>query len=476
MSDNLTTASVGSKAVFDRNPVSEANQCNEMASDMSEEADMSNGLTTAPVDEKLPFRKLIAFGLQHVLVMAASPIASVFLMSKALGFSPSLTINLLSATFMMCGLGTLLQSFGPRGVGARLPFIMLPGGAPIVLFILIAQQTDLQTAAGAVILTGIAYFVLLPLFKRCLRFFPMVVVGTMLLLVSINLVQVSGKLITGNPGTPGFGSPENLLLAFATIGFTVLFSRLLTGMMRQLSILLGLVAGTLLAVSTGAFHIEHVSFWPLFSAPSLLPFGVPKFDIIAAIPLIIFSVISMVEATGQTMAIGEAVGKKIDQQRDVPKTIRGDAVTSLLGGFFGTSLIITSGENIGIVRATGIRSRFVTATAGIILVVFALFAPLTQLIGAIPEAVIGGTGLIVFAIVGTMGIDMLRRVDLRDHANMYIVAVALSIGLLPILIPGVYGQFPANVRMLLGNGVAMGAIMAAVMNFIFFHTGQGRSR
>lgn len=428
----------------------------------------------AAVDEVLPWRRLFAFGMQHVLVMAASPIASVFLMSKALNFPPALAMQLLSATFVICGLGTLLQSFGPKGIGARLPFIMLPGGAPIVLFILIAQQTDVQTAAGAVILTGVFYFLVLPVFRRCLRYFPAAVVGTMLLLVAINLAQVSGKLIAGQPGTPGFGAPMNLLLAFATIAFTVLFSRVLTGMLGQLAILLGLLGGALVAVGIGAFHSEHLSLWPVLALPSALPFGMPKFDLIAAIPLMVFSIVSMVEATGQTIAIGDAVGKPIDEQRDVPRTIRGDALTSLLGGLFGTSLIITSGENIGIVRATGVRSRFVTAVSGGILVVFGLLAPVASLIAAVPEAVVGGTGLIVFCIVGTMGIDMLRKVDLRDHANMYIVAVALAVGLLPILVPGIYASVPANIRILVGNGVAMGAITAALMNFLFFHTGLRR--
>lgn len=428
----------------------------------------------AAVDEVLPWRRLFAFGMQHVPVMAASPIASVFLMSKALNFPPALAMQLLSATFVICGLGTLLQSFGPKGIGARLPFIMLPGGAPIVLFILIAQQTDVQTAAGAVILTGVFYFLVLPVFRRCLRYFPAAVVGTMLLLVAINLAQVSGKLIAGQPGTPGFGAPINLLLAFATIAFTVLFSRVLTGMLGQLAILLGLLGGALVAVGIGAFHSEHLSLWPVLALPSALPFGMPKFDLIAAIPLMVFSIVPMVEATGQTIAIGDAVGKPIDEQRDVPRTIRGDALTSLLGGLFGTSLIITSGENIGIVRATGVRSRFVTAVSGGILVVFGLLAPVSSLIAAIPEAVVGGTGLIVFCIVGTMGIDMLRKVDLRDHANMYIVAVALAVGLLPILVPGIYASVPANIRILVGNGVAMGAITAALMNFLFFHTGLRR--
>lgn len=425
-----------------------------------------------PVDERLPWRQLLMFGAQHVLVMAASPVASVFLMATALGFSSELTLKLLSATFLICGLGTLIQSLGLRGCGARLPFIMLPGGAPIMLFILIAQQNGVATASGAVILTGFFYFAVLPIFRRLLRFFPQVVVGTMLLLVSVNLVKLSGELIVGRPGNSDFAAPQNLLLAFATILITVLCSRLLRGTLGQLSILLGLVGGSLLAVALGAFDSAQLGWWPLLSLPTLMPFGVPQFDLFASIPLMLFCLVSMVEATGQTVAISEAVDKPLNINTDVTRTIRGDAVASILGGFMGTSLIITSGENIGVIRATHVRSRYVTAVSGVLLLLFALLAPLSRLIGGVPEAVVGGTSLIVFAIVGTMGIDMLRKVDLRHHGNMYVVSVALAVGLLPILVPGVYSHFPNGLAGLLGNGVAMGAVTAAVMNFLFHCVGR----
>ena len=393
-------------------------------------------------------------------------------MATALGFSSDLTLQLLSATFLVCGLGTLLQSLGLRGCGSRLPFIMLPGGAPIMLFILIAQQNGVATASGAVILTGFFYFLVLPVFRRLLRFFPSVVVGTMLLLVSVNLVKLSGQLIVGEPGTAGFAAPQQLLLAFSTIFITVLCSRLLRGTFGQLSILLGLIGGSLLAVALGAFDSSRLSLLPLLNLPTLMPFGVPQFDLFASIPLMLFCLVSMVEATGQTVAISEAVDKPLDINRDVVRTIRGDALASILGGFMGTSLIITSGENIGVIRATGVRSRYVTAVSGLLLLLFALLAPLARLIEGVPQAVVGGTSLIVFAIVGTMGIDMLRKVDLRDHGNMYVVSVALAVGLLPILVPGVYSHFPDGLAGLLGNGVAMGALTAALMNFVFHCVGR----
>lgn len=420
-----------------------------------------------PADEILPARDLAAFGLQHVLVMAASPITSVFLVSRALGFDAALSLNLISATFLVCGLGSILQSLGPWGFGARLPFIMVPGGAPIAIFLLIAQGTNVQTATGAVLLTAVAYFVILPVFSRCLRFFPPIVIGTMLLLVGINLVRIYGGIVGGQANTPNFGAPSNVLLALATIFLTVVFARVLRGYFGQLSVLFGLLGGALIGAVTGNMSFANVLPGPVLSLPTLLPFGTPQFDLWAAVPLIVFSIISMAEATGQTVAVADAVDKRIDVRRDVPKTIRGDALMSLLGGLFGTSLIITSGENIGIVRATGVRSRYVTAVAGVILVVLALFAPLGRLVYAIPGAVVAGTAVIVFCIIAVIAIDMLRKVDLREHGNLFTLAAGLAMGLLPILVPNLYAKFPGAAQTILGNGLAAGTITAVLVNLMF---------
>jgi uracil-xanthine permease len=429
---------------------------------------------TLPVDEILPPRKLVLLGLQHVLVMAASPITSVFLIARALNFSPTLTLNLISATFLVCGLGTLLQSFGPLKFGAKLPFIMVPGGAPVIIFLTTAQQTDVQTAVGAVMLTGLFYFLVLPVFARCLKFFPKLVIGTMLLLVAINLVKVYGGIITGAPSAPNFAAPMYVLLALATIGLTLLFARVFSGMLGQLSVLFGLLGGAIIGGLTGAMSLDGVLPGPVLSLPTVFPFGVPKFDLIAAIPLMVFSVISMAEATGQTVAIAEAVGKDIDVRTEVPKTIRGDAIISLIGACLGTSLIITSGENIGVVRATGIRSRYVTATSGVILIVLALFAPLGRLINAIPGPVVGGTAVIVFCVIACMGVDQLRKVDLHIHGNLFTLAAGLTMGLLPILVNGIYSKFPFYVQMILGNGLAAGTITAVLLNIAFNHIGMGK--
>ncbi|MDI3101101.1 solute carrier family 23 protein [Streptomyces rochei] len=426
-----------------------------------------------PVDESRPLLRIVLFGIQHVLVMAATPISAMFLMSATLGLGAELTVELLSAAFVLSGVGSLIQSLGPWKFGPRLPFVMLPGGAPLILFLSIAEQHGLRTATGAVILTAAFYFVVLPVFSRLLRFFPALVIGTMIVIVGVNLVKVGAVLVTGQPGTPGFADPRDLGLGMATIGFTVACYLLFTGILRQLAVMMGLLAGTALAGVLGAIDASGAGGGGVFSLPEPMPFGSPVFNLVAALPLMLYSLASMAEATGQTVINAEAVGKDIDARTDVPRTVRGDALTSLLGGCFGLPLMVTSGENIGIVRVTGVRSRFVTAAAGVVLIVIGFLAPVSRAISVIPSAVVGGTAMVVFAVITVLGIQMLGRSDLDRHTSTFICAVALALGLLPILVPGVYGHFPPNVRILLESGVAVGAFVAAVLNILFHHVRPG---
>lgn len=427
-----------------------------------------------PVDERLPLGTLLLYGLQHVLVMAAAPITAAFLIGHTLELPDDVTVGLMSAIFLACGLAGILQSVGAFGFGARLPFVQVPGGAPLVIFLAIAQATDLQTATGAVILTGLFYFLALPFFTRLLKYFPPIVIGTMLLLVAINLIRIFGGLITGRPGSPDFASMGGIALALVTIACTVLFARCFSGIWQRIAVMLGLLAGATVAILSGAMSFDNVLAGPVVAFPQPFPFGMPKFDLFASLPLLIFCVVSMTEATGQTLATAEIVGRQGDHKAIVPRNIRADALGSLFGGCFGTSLIITSGENIGIIRATGVRSRYVTIAAGAMLVLLALIAPLGRLAHAVPTAVVAGTAVIVFAIIGVMGINILRKVDFDQNGNMFTLAAALAMGILPIVVPGFYSAFPQHLQIVLGNGLAMGTLTAVLVNILFHHLGTSR--
>lgn len=186
--------------------------------------------------------------------MVASPVSTVFLTGQALGLGPGRTASLLSATLVLCGAGTLLQSLGVWKAGARLPFVMLPGGAATALFLQTAKDHGPATATGAVLLAAALLGAVLPFYARIVRLFPPLVMGVTVLLIGVGMIRVGAQLITGLPGTSGYAAPSAVVLAAATIGCTLLLLLLLRGVWRQTAVLLGMGAGTLIAVTTGLGH------------------------------------------------------------------------------------------------------------------------------------------------------------------------------------------------------------------------------
>ena len=187
------------------------------------------------LDSYQPIGRTIVYGIQHFLVMAATPISSVFLVASVLELDQGVTLSLLAASLILSGVGSIIQSYGLGPFGPRLPFVMLPGGAPVILFIGIAAQHGARTATGAVILTGLFYFLVLPVFTRLLRFFPALVIGTMITIVGVNLVKVGAQLIFGQPNSPAYGDLTNIGLGMLTILITVLAVLFGTGLVRRIA-------------------------------------------------------------------------------------------------------------------------------------------------------------------------------------------------------------------------------------------------
>ncbi|NGN65607.1 permease [Streptomyces sp. A7024] len=394
--------------------------------------------------------------------MVAAPISTVFLTATALHLSPARTASLLSAVLVLCGLGALLQSLGRYGVGARLPFVMLPGGAAAALFLQIAQDHGPAVASGSVLLAALLLLAVTPLYARIVRLFPPLVMGVTVLLIGIAMVRVAAQLVTGPEGHPGRAA---VALAGITIGATFAAYVLLRGVWRQTAVLIGMVVGTLVAVVTGLGDFAPAEGSGM-ALPDPFPYGAPQFDLLAALPLLIFSLTTLAEITGQTVLNSETVGRDPHPERDVPRVARADAAVSLLGGVFGGSLMVTSSENVGITKLTGVRSRYVTAAAGALLLAAGLLAPLSRLLAGIPAPVVGGSGLVVYAMIAVMGADMLHRGDLADRGQSMVAALALAVGLAPVVAPGLYDAFPGWVRTVLGSGVVAGTLTAVALHAV----------
>ncbi|MEY9844426.1 xanthine/uracil permease [Streptacidiphilus sp. BW17] len=414
-------------------------------------------------DARQPLRRLVPLACQHVLAMAATPVSAVFLVGTSLRLTPGQTASLLATVLVLSGAGSVLQSLGVWSFGARLPFVMLPGGAATALFLQIAHVHGPAVASGSVLLAAALLLAVTPVYGRVVRLFPPLVMGVTVLLVGVSMVRVTTQLLVGASGS---ASSHTLAAAGLTVALTLLAHLLLRGAWRQSAVLVGMLGGTVLVVVTGLGSFTPAA-GPAFSLPHLLPYGTPEFDLPAALPLLLFSLTSLAEATGQTALNSE----KPDLGRDVPRLARADALVSLLGGFLGAPPMVTSSENVGLTRLTGVRSRSVTATAGVLLVAAGLFSPLSRLVAGLPTAVVAGSALVVYAMITAMGVEMLGRALSRirpggSSPDALVVGLALTVGLLPVVAPDLYPDLPDWARTVLGSGVVAGTLTAVLLHAV----------
>ncbi|AZI44560.1 purine permease (plasmid) [Deinococcus psychrotolerans] len=429
-----------------------------------------------PVDEILPAQNMIAFGLQHVLSMYAGIVAVPLVLASALGLPSSDVVLIIGASFFMCGVATLIQTLGFGVFGAKLPIVQGTTFASVATMILIGKQAGLPGIFGAVIAGGLFTVLAAPYFSRLLRFFPPVVAGTVITMIGVSLLPVAIKWAGGGvPSLPTFGSPSNLALAGITLLIVLLITRFGHGFVGRVAVLLGLVIGTVIAAAVGKADFSGVAnaAWFGFSVP--FHFGTPTFALVPVLSMIIVMLVVMVETTADLLAIGEVAGKEVDA-KTVANGLRADGLSTALGGIFNAFPFTAFAQNVGLVRFTGIKSRFVVAVAGVILMMLGFLPKLSALVSAIPLPVLGGAGLVLFGSVAAAGIQTLAKVNMADNRNLIIVAISIALGVIPSTVPNFYAQLPDQARLFLDSGITAASLSAILLNILFNLLSTGRER
>ena len=206
-----------------------------------------------------------------------------------------------------------------------------------------------------------------------------------------------------------------------------------------------------------------------FTPPVL--FGLPKFDFVACLTMIIVLLITAVESTGSTIATGEIVGKRV-KASDIGNVLRADGVATTIGGIFNSFPYTAFSENVGLVRLTGVKSRWVVAAAGVIMIILGFLPKVAAVVASIPNPVLGGAALTLFATVAVVGIQTLGKVDFTDHRNLIIVTTSLALALWVTTYPDIAKAMPTGLNLIFGSGISIGAVAAIVLNIVFFHTGS----
>jgi NCS2 family nucleobase:cation symporter-2 len=462
------------------------------------------------VDERLPTPRLAALGFQHVLVMYAGAIAVPLIIGRALKLSPQEVALLISADLFCCGIVTLIQSLGvTQWFGIKLPVMMGVTFAAVGPMVAIAESaapgTAAQTLFGTIIAAGIVGIALAPLASRMLRFFPPVVTGTIIAVIGVSLMRVGIGWAMGGPPflakiadpafaravaaakaasaalpagpaamilNPNYAALDNLAIALFVLAAILLIAKFARGFVANISVLLGIILGGGVATALGKMSFEKVGNAPWFDVVLPFHFGMPIFDPLLIATMVLVMIVTFIESTGMFLALADLTGRTLTQ-KSLTAGLRTDGLGTLIGGIFNTFPYTSFSQNVGLVGVTGVRSRFVCVAGGIILIVLGLIPKMAALVESLPVFVLGGAGLVMFGMVAATGIRILAAVDYKTNKNnLYIVAVSISAGMIPLVAPAWSQHMPHSLHPLLESGILLTTISAVLLN-MFFNGAKG---
>ncbi|MEL7974222.1 nucleobase:cation symporter-2 family protein [Isoptericola sp. F-RaC21] len=428
-----------------------------------------------PEDERYPLGKTFLYGLQHIMTMYGGVIAPPIIVGQAAGLTGAEIGVLVSAALLVSGLATALQTLGIRFFGSQLPLVQGISFATVSTMVAVASgDGGLPAVFGAIIVAAVIGLAISPFFAQVVRFFPPVVTGTIITIIGVSLLPTAaGWMMGGDEEAADWGSVPNIALALGTLVVVLVLSRFLQGTISRLSILFGIIIGTVVAVPLGLADFSGVGEGAAFALPTPFAFGAPVFEIGAIISMTIVILVIMTETTADLIAIGEVLDTKVDAKR-VGDGLRADMAATLVAPFLNSFPASAFAQNVGLVAITGIRSRFAVAAGGAVLFVLGLFPVLGQVVAAIPSPVLGGAGIVLFGSVAVSGIRTLSRVEYEGNLNLTLVAVALGFGIIPIAVPDFYDQFPTWVGMIFHSGIAAAAVVAVLLNLVFNEIRWGR--
>ena len=411
--------------------------------------------------------KAAILGLQHLLAMYAGAVAVPLLIGMGLGFDEAQMTYLISIDIFMCGVATLLQLTVTKFFGIGLPVVLGCAIQAVSPLIIIGSKNGVGAIYGSIIAAGIYVVLIAGLFSKVKVLFPPIVTGTVITVIGLTLIPVAiTKMGGGDASAKTFGDPASLIQAAVTILLILGVQAFAKGFLRSISVLIGLVGGTILACLMGNVSFSAISHAPIFHVPQPFYFGMPKFDVWSILLMIIISTISMVESTGVYFALGDITGKNIGEE-DLKRGYRAEGLAVILGGIFNTFPYTGFSQNVGLVQLSGIKSTRPIYFSAFFLIILGLFPKVGAVAQIIPEPVLGGGMLVMFGMVAVQGMRMLSKVNFEDDKNLLIVALSIGLGLGFNSLPTLFQHLPQTVQMFTRNGIVMSSITAIILNLLF---------
>lgn len=415
-------------------------------------------------DAMPPLSKAIPLGLQHIMAMFAGNVTPPIIIAGVIGAGTGEQIFLIQVALFVAGIATLVQTIGVGPVGARLPIVQGTSFGFLPVALPLAGSFGLAAVLGASFIAGLLQIVLGTFLKKIRHWFSPVVTGIVVLLIGITLMPVGINYAAGGVGADDFASPTNLGLALFVLVVTILVHQFGRGFLKASSILIGLVSGYLVAIALGMVDFSSVTDAAWFAFPKPLQYGM-EFHLTAIIGMTLIMFVVGLETIGNISAITMGGAGRHAKDRELSGGVMADGVATSFAALFNTLPNTAYAQNVGLITLTGVVSRHVVTIGGILLICMGLFPKLGGLVAAMPPAVLGGAGVVMFGMIASAGLKIIQECEL-DQRAMLIIAVAMSLGIGLPAVEAIAETMPGQVGLLLKSGLVPAALAALLLDAV----------
>lgn len=411
-----------------------------------------------------PLGKAIPLGIQHIMAMFAGNVTPPIIIAGVIGATTGEQIFLIQVALFVAGIATLVQTIGMGPIGARLPIVQGTSFGFLPVALPLAGSFGLAAVLGASLIAGLLQVVLGAFLKKIRHWFSPVVTGIVVLLIGITLMPVGLKYAAGGVGSPDFASPTNLGLALFVLVVTIAVHQFGRGFLKAASILVGLVSGYLVSIALGMVDFSSVADAAWFSFPKPFQYGL-EFHLTAIIGMALIMFVVGLETIGNISAITIGGAGRMAKDRELSGGVMADGVATSFAAIFNTLPNTAYAQNVGLITLTGVVSRHVVTIGGILLICMGLFPKLGGLVAAMPHAVLGGAGVVMFGMIASAGLKIIKECDLNQRA-MLIIAVSLSLGIGLPAVKEIAETMPGQLGLLLKSGLVPAALAALLLDAI----------
>ena len=426
------------------------------------------------IEDRPPLGEAIPLGIQHVLAMFLGNVAPPLILAGAVGSVTGETTFLVQMALIVAGVATLVQAFPIGPVGAKLPIVMGTSFAFLGPLIAVGNQFGLAAVFGAALIAAPVEMVMGVSLDRFREYFPPLVTGIVVMLIGLTLIPTGMNYAAGasaGPSAPGYGSFTNLGLAGLVLVVTVVLNQFFEGFLRVISVFVGIIVGYVAALALGVVDLSAVSSAGWVTIPVPLKYGI-AFEPSAIVTVAFLYVITGMETIGDISGTVSATGRDATE-KEMRGGLLADGVMSAFGAVFNALPNTSFSQNVGLVNFTGVASRFVVGIGGVALLILGFVPKVGAVVSAMPDAVLGGGALILFAMIFSSGARIITQNVTLDHRNSTILALSMALGLGVAFRPEILQQFPSEIQTLFGSALVTGGFAALLLNIVIPGGGVG---